>query len=188
VRGNPHRPTKKHDVRRWSEDEQMRGSEFTPAKVTSFLPSHDGRLQIGLKLIRVIFERLPLDNIQVTEEHEAEDGVPHRLIDQNFRGDSYGLRAGKFGVEESIEIMSGSSVDEESERSKTNRTHNVVGLAIVVDELLGKDVTDGETRERGECLGEKRLCLKHSVVSGPDSTHIFRISGWWKREKTRRRS
>ena len=48
--------------------------------------------------------------------------------------------------------MSSSSVDEESERSQKNRAHDVVGLAIVVDVLLGKDVTYGETRERGECL------------------------------------
>jgi hypothetical protein len=105
------------------------------------------------------------------------------LIDQNFGGNSYGLRAGKFGVEESIKIMPSSSVDEESERSQTNRAHDVVGLAIVVDELLGKDVTYGETRERGECLGEERLCLKHGVVFGPDSTHIFKmISGRWERK------
>ncbi len=134
--------------------------------------AHNGSFQISLQLIRVILERLPLDSVQVTEKHEAEDGVPHRLIDQNFAGDCYWLRAGEFGVEESIEIMPSSSVDEESERPQTNRTHNVVGLAVVVDELLGEDITDGETRERGECFGEERLRLKHGVVFGPDSAHF----------------
>jgi len=82
------------------------------------------------------------------------------LINQHFGRDGGRLGSGKLGVEETIEIMTGSSMDEKSERTKTDGTHWIVGLAIVVDKILREDVTDGKASEGGECLGEERLSLK----------------------------
>lgn len=48
--------------------------------------------------------------------------------------------------------MASGAVDEEPEGAETDGTHDVVGLAIVVDKVLCKDVTDGEAGEGGECL------------------------------------
>ena len=107
--------------------------------------SHDCRLQIGLDLILIILKRLPLDKIQVTKEHEAEDGIPNSLINENFGSDSLGLCSREFRIEESVEVMPGSTVDEETEGSETDGTHGIVGLAILVDKVLGEDITDGKT-------------------------------------------
>lgn len=82
------------------------------------------------------------------------------MINQHFGSDSGGLGSGKLGIEEAVEIMSGSSMDEKSERTKTDGAHWIVGFAIVVDKILREDVTNGETSEGGERLGEEGLSLE----------------------------
>ena len=67
--------------------------------------------------------------------------------------------------------MSGGTVDEETERPKTDGTHDIVWLAIIIDKFLGEHITNGKTGERSECLGEEGLRLKHSIVFCPDSAH-----------------
>mmetsp|Transcript_127 Transcript_127/g.295 ORF Transcript_127/g.295 Transcript_127/m.295 type:complete len:152 (-) Transcript_127:123-578(-) len=134
--------------------------------------SHHGRLQISLNLILIILERLPLGNIEVSKEHETKNGIPHGLVDENLSGDGGGFGSGEFGVKKSVEVVTGSSVNQEAEGSKTEGTHRIVGLAIIIDKILSEDVTYGEPGERSECLGEEGLRLKHCVISGPESAHI----------------
>ena len=131
--------------------------------------SHDGRLEIGLELGNVLIPALSFDGIEVTKEHASENGVPHCLVDEDLSSDSDGLGSGELGIEESVEEVTRRSVAKETEGTQTDGAHGVVRSTVVVDELLGEDITGGEADERSAHLGKERLSLEDGVVSGPKS-------------------
>ena len=131
--------------------------------------SHNSRLKVGLDLGDVLVPALTLNKIQVSEEHTAKDGVPHGLIDKDLGGNGNGLGSWQLGIQESVEEMSGGTVKEEAEGTQTNGTHGIIGCAVVVDELLGEDITYRETDEGCAHLGKERLSLEDGVVSCPES-------------------
>ena len=65
--------------------------------------------------------------------------------------------------------MTRRSVAKETEGTQTDGAHGVVRSIVVVDELLGEDITGGEADERSAHLGKERLSLEDGVVSGPKS-------------------
>jgi hypothetical protein len=79
--------------------------------------SHNSSLQISLKLFRVIVERLAFGKVQIAKEHETKDRVPEQLIDRNFASNSRHGGTWQFAVQKAIKVVTGRSVDQETERA-----------------------------------------------------------------------
>lgn len=133
--------------------------------------SHDGSLEIGLELLGVVVPRLSFNQVQVSKEHASKDGVPDGLINKDLGGNCDGLGSGELAIQKAVKVVSGTSVDKESERSQTDGTHNVIWLATILDKVLRQDISGGESCQRSQALGQKRLCLQQLVVASPKSRH-----------------
>ena len=134
--------------------------------------SHDGGFEIGIKLLGVIVEGFALSKVEESKEGASKDGVPNGLVDEDLAGDGDGLGSWQLGIQKSVEVVTGTSVEEESKGSQTDGTHNIVWLVTVFDELLCQDISDGESGEGGQTFRQKRLCVQQFVVSCPDRCHL----------------
>jgi len=134
--------------------------------------SHDGGLEISFELLGVIREGFALGKVEVSKEGASKDGVPNGLIDENLGGDSHRGGSRQLGIQESVKVVTGGSVEEKSEGSQTDGTHNVVWLVTFFDETLSQNISDGESGEGGKTFRQKRLCVQQFVVSCPERCHF----------------
>lgn len=134
--------------------------------------THDSSLQVRLDLCHVIIKRLSFHNVKVSKEHATENRVPDGLINGNLSGDGDGGSAWQLGIQESVKVVTRGSVQQESKGSHTNRTHKVVGLVTSLDKVLRQNITDGETGQGSQSLGQQGLGFQHCVVTGPKHTHF----------------
>jgi len=137
--------------------------------------SHDGGLQVGFQFLLVIIKRLALDSVQVSKKAATENGIPNGLIDEDFAGDSDWLGSRHLGIQKSVKVVTGTSVEEESKRSQTDGTHNVVWLITAFDEILCQDISDGESGEGCQTFGQERLSVQQFVVSCPKRCHFLQF-------------
>jgi len=138
--------------------------------------SHDGGLEIGVELLGVVGPGLALGKVQESKEAATKDGVPDGLVDEDLAGNSDGLGSGQLGIQKSVKVVAGASVEEESEGSQSDGSHNVVGLVAGFNEFLSQHVSGGESGEGGQTLGQERLGVQQFVVSCPDGCHCCDLS------------
>ena len=131
--------------------------------------AHNGSLQVGLQLLNVLVKGLALEGTEVAEEHAAENGVPNRLVDQNLGRNCHGLSARHLRIEHTVEVVASGSVAEEAEGAEADGAHGIVRCTVIVDEVLCQNISGGESDEGRHHLGEERLGLEESIVSGPKS-------------------
>ena len=133
--------------------------------------THNSGLEIRSELVSVLLEGLAFHGAEVPKEHATENRVPNGLIDSNFGGNRHGSRSRKLGIQKSIKVVTRSSVDQETKRSQTDSSHDIVGLVTALNKGLSEHVTNSETRQRREGLGEQGLGIQHGIVTSPKSTH-----------------
>jgi hypothetical protein len=134
--------------------------------------SHDGRLEVGLELVGVLLKGLALHQTKVTKEHASKDGVPDGLINGNLRSNRQRSGSWKLSVEETVKVVTGGSVQQESETSQSDGTHDIVRLVRVLNKVLCENITGGETDQGCQGLGEERLRSQKLIVCSPESTHF----------------
>jgi hypothetical protein len=134
--------------------------------------SHDGRLEVGLELVGVLLKGLALHQTEVTKEHASKDGVPDGLINSNLGGNCQWSSSWKLSIEETVKVVTGGSVQQESETSQSDGTHDIIRLVRVLDKVLCENISGGETDQGCQRLGEERLRSQKLIVSCPESTHF----------------
>jgi hypothetical protein len=152
----------------WRNKGKIDGMGRNPDRPTS----HDSRLEVGLELVFVLFKGLALHQTEVTKEHETKDGVPDGLINGDLGGNRQGSGSRKLPVEETVKVVTGRSVNQESETSQSDGTHDIVRLVCILDKVLCETITGGETDQGCQGLGEERLRRQKLIVSSPESTHF----------------
>jgi len=134
--------------------------------------SHDGGLEVGVEFLGVIAPGFALHHVEVSKEAATKDGVPNGLIDKDFRGDGDRFGSRHFGIQHSVKVVTGASVEEESEGSETDGAHNIVWFVAGFDEFLRQDISHGESGEGGQTLGQEWLGVQQFIVSCPNRCHF----------------
>merc|ERR1719310_2193088 len=107
--------------------------------------------EVALDLLDRAVDALALPQAHVAEEHDAEDRVPEYLIDEDLRRDGAGVRARDLAVELAVEPVRRRAVHQQPEGRHFKGSVQVV-LALLLDELLGQNITNREARHRRQAL------------------------------------